>query len=34
VGDVITYNSRTDSSRIFKLGGGVEKKFKVTRSRK
>jgi len=31
--DVIIYNLRTDSPRIFKLGGGVEKKVKVTRSR-
>jgi len=24
VGDVRTYNSRTDSRRIFKLGGGID----------
>jgi len=25
MGDVRTYNSRTDSRRIFKLGGGIDR---------
>ena len=40
MGDVRTHNSRTDSCRIFKLGGGIDhmtrhvcQKVKVTRSR-